>query len=57
MLKTVKAFAVAAVLAFSGGVSAEDVWDGDVLVLNDDSLEAAVAKYEYLLVDFYAPWW
>jgi len=45
------------VLAFSGGVSAEYVWDGDVLVLNDDSLEAAVAKYEYLLVDFYAPWW
>ena len=56
MINTLTRFATAA-LSFMSLVNAEDVWDNGVLVLGDDSFDEAVARYDYLLVEFYAPWW
>jgi len=39
-----------------GVAQAEDVWEDGVLVLNDSNFDEAIAKYDYLLVEFYAPW-
>jgi protein disulfide-isomerase A1 len=39
-----------------GAAQAEDVWEEGVLVLGDSSFDEAIAKYDYLLVEFYAPW-
>jgi hypothetical protein len=39
-------------------VRASDVEvENDVIVLNDDTFDAELAKHEFLLVEFYAPWW
>ena len=37
-------------------VNAVDIDDG-VLVLNDGNFDQELAKHDFLLVDFYAPWW
>ena len=44
-------------MAFMTLANAEDVFDNGVLVLTDDTFDEAIAKYDYLLVEFYAPWW
>lgn len=31
-------------------------YDGDVLVLNDNTINAAIKSFDYLLVEFYASW-
>lgn len=57
MFKSLKTFAAVALGFMANHVLAEDVYENNVLVLNDDNFDEAVAKYEYLLVEFYAPWW
>jgi protein disulfide-isomerase A1 len=38
-------------------VRASDVEvENDVIVLNDNTFDAELAKHEFLLVEFYAPW-
>jgi len=39
-----------------GVASAEETWEDGVLVLGDSNFDEAIAKYDYLLVEFYAPW-
>ena len=55
MRTTLTAFATAA-LGFFTQVSAAE-WDNGVLILTDDNFDEEMAKYDYLLVEFYAPWW
>ena len=57
MFKNLKAFATMALGFMTLGASAEDVYENNVLVLTDDNFDEAIAKHDYLLVEFYAPWW
>jgi hypothetical protein len=36
---------------------AEVTKEDGVLVLNESNFDEELAKHEYLLVEFYAPWW
>ena len=46
--------ALAASLAYSA--NAAEVDEG-VIVLTDANFDEELVKYDYLLVEFYAPWW
>lgn len=49
--------ALTAVIAFSSGVQASAEVDEGVLILTDANFDEELVKYDYLLVEFYAPWW
>ena len=54
MRKILYAFAaMSALLAAATAVEKED----GVLVLNESNFDEELSKHEYLLVEFYAPWW
>ena len=49
-------FAVVTTVLF-GQTRAEAELDEGVLVFTDDNFDEEIAKYENILVEFYAPWW
>jgi protein disulfide-isomerase A1 len=55
MKKISLVLAMTAAFALSGTKAAEV--DEGVLVLTDSNFDEELAKYDYLLVEFYAPWW
>lgn len=55
MKKIFVVFGLLATLALSGALAAET--DEGVLVLTDANFDEELVKYDYLLVEFYAPWW
>jgi len=48
---------VALLLCYLLSAWTEFVFDGDVLVLTDDNFDEALATYDSLLIEFYAPWY
>ena len=55
MRAALTAFATVAMGIFDYVAAAD--WDNGVLVLTDSNFDEELAKYDYLLVEFYAPWW
>ena len=55
-MKKICLLALTALAAFTVSASEPELDEG-VFVLTDDNFDATLAKHEYLLVEFYAPWW
>ena len=43
--------------AYLAAAAEEAVYDNGVLVLNEVSFYEAINEHDYMLVEFYAPWW
>ena len=56
MKKICLVLALVAFLSISA-VKAEAETEDDVLILTDDNFDEELAKHDFLLVEFYAPWW
>jgi hypothetical protein len=48
---------IATILSLVGVSYSESTWDQQVLVLDDRNFEDEIKKYDFLLIEFYAPWW
>ena len=56
MKKIFQSLVLAALLSLSTVYADAEVDEG-VIVLTDANFDEELAKYDFLLVEFYAPWW
>ena len=57
-MKKISLLFLAAIAAVLGLIQAtEPEIDEGVIVLNDSNFNEVLSKNDYLLVEFYAPWW
>jgi hypothetical protein len=59
-MKKISLLFLAAATAFLGLASpttTDPEMEEGVLVLNDKNFDEVLAKHDYLMVEFYAPWW
>ena len=56
MKKIFQSLALAALLSMNIALADPEVDEG-VLVLNEANFDEELAKHDFLLVEFYAPWW
>ena len=52
-----KTLLLLATLGLAMFAAAEAEMDEGVIVLTDKNFDEEIEKYDYLLVEFYAPWW